>query len=69
VHACSGASDGNQERDVVIVSLVVTVFVQFPISDLVEWGVRCVRVRYSAVEVGVGCATSISVVGDAQIKD
>ena len=49
------------------VSLVVAVFVQFPISDFVEWDVRCVRVRGSAVKVGVSCATSDSVVGDAQI--
>ena len=52
-----------------IVSVVVAVFVQFPISGFVEWGVRCVTVRESAVKVGVSCATSDSVVGDAQIKD
>ena len=52
-----------------IVSVVVAVFVQFPISGFVEWGIRCVRVRKSAVKVGVSCATSDSVVGDAQIKD
>ena len=52
-----------------IVRVIVAVFVQFPISGFVEWGVRCVRVRESAVKVGVICATSVSVVGDAQIKD
>ena len=69
MHACRGAIDGRQERDAVIVSVVVAVFVQFPISGFVEWGIRCVRVRKSAVKVGVSCATSDSVVGDAQIKD
>ena len=72
MHACRGASDGRQERDAVIVSVMVAVCVQFPISGFVEWGVRslrCVRVRESAVKVGVSCATSDSVVGDAQIKD
>ena len=52
-----------------IVSVVVAVFVQFPISGFVECGVRCVRVRESAVKVGVSCATSDSVVGDASIND
>ena len=47
MHACRGARDGRQERDavIVIVSVVVAVFVQFPISGFVERGVRCVRVR------------------------
>ena len=67
MHACRCACDGRQERDAVIVSVVVAVFVQFPISGFVEWGIRCVRVRKSAVKVGVSCATSDSVVGDAQI--
>ena len=61
MHACRGASDGRQERDAVIVSVMVAVCVQFPISGFVEWGVRslrCVRVRESAVKVGVSCATA-----------
>jgi hypothetical protein len=45
VHAYRGASDGRQERDAVIISVVVAVFVQFPISSFVERGVRCVRVN------------------------
>ena len=56
VHACRGASDGRHERDAVIVSVMVAVFVQFPISSFVEWGGRCVLVRESAVKVGVSCA-------------
>ena len=50
-----------------IVRVMVAVFVQFPISSFVEWVVMFVRVRESAVKVGVNCATSDSVVGDAQI--
>jgi hypothetical protein len=67
VHACRGPCDGKQERDAVIVSVVAAVFVQFPISGFVEWGVRCVTVRESAVKVEVSCATSDSVVGESQI--
>ena len=44
VHACRGASDGKQARDAVIVSIVVAVFVKFPVSVFVEWDVRCVWV-------------------------
>jgi hypothetical protein len=43
VHACRGDSDGRQERDAVIVSVRVAVFVKFPVSCFVEGGVRCVR--------------------------
>jgi hypothetical protein len=44
VHACRGANDGRQERDAVIVSTSVAVFVNFPFNGFVERGVRCVRV-------------------------
>ena len=44
VHACRGAIDGGQERDAAIVNVCVAVFVKFPVSGFVEWGVRCVRV-------------------------
>ena len=44
VHACGGACDGRQERDAVIVSTSVAVFVNSPFNGFVERGVRCVRV-------------------------
>ena len=53
MHACSGARDGRQERDALIVSIVVAVLDQFPISAFVEWGVRCVSVRESAIKVRI----------------
>ena len=44
VHACGGAGDGGQERDAVIVSVCVAVFVNLSFSSFVERGIRCVRV-------------------------
>jgi hypothetical protein len=53
VRACGGACDGGQERDAVIVSVRVAVFVNLSFSSFVERGVRCVRVLESAVKVRV----------------
>ena len=43
MHACRGASDGKQERDAVIVSVSIAVFVKSLVSGFVERSVRCVR--------------------------
>ena len=44
VHACGGAYDCGQEKNVVIVKLCVAVFVNLSFSSFIERGIRCVRV-------------------------
>jgi hypothetical protein len=52
-----------------VVSVGVAVFVDLPLSSLVEQGVRCIRVGESAVQLGVILATSDPVGSDANINN